>query len=162
LREVVWKQPKFGLDPEVTAFGLRLSKRMSRLARKVFEEPRPAMLNLMKTLTYKYATKDAPFGFQYVPGCGTFENYADMGAGIGASFDGRKKAQPLAEDFAPQNFLNDINVRDPRYEIKPLYLADILDNYTYEPDLTNSKNSNEFTKKDPELLSGAIVDFNID
>jgi pyruvate-formate lyase len=43
-----------------------------------------------------------------MPGCGTFENYDDAGSGYGASFDGRKKAQTIGEDYAPQNFLMDI------------------------------------------------------
>lgn len=54
------------------------------------------MLTLFKTLTAKYGSKNSPFGFQYLPGCGTFENFADVGAAIGASFDGRKKGQPVA------------------------------------------------------------------
>lgn len=62
-----------------------------------------------------YGSEKYPFGFQYLPGCGTFENYADVGSGIGASFDGRKKAQALAEDFAPQNGIYDINVHDPKF-----------------------------------------------
>ena len=86
---------------------------MSLITRKIFEEPNENMLKLFKTLTYKYGSKEAPFGFQYLPGCGTFENFADVGADIGASFDGRKKAQPVAEDLAPQNFLFDIKFEDP-------------------------------------------------
>jgi hypothetical protein len=36
LREVGWRQQKFGLDKEATEFGLRLSKRMSAIMRKIF------------------------------------------------------------------------------------------------------------------------------
>lgn len=92
------------------------------------------MLTVFKKLTYQFGTKEAPFGFQYLPGCGTFENFADVGSGLGASFDGRKKAQPLAEDYAPQNLHLDINVNDPKYEVPQQYLSDILQNYTHVPE----------------------------
>ena len=92
----------------MTLFGLEIMRKMSLITRKIFEEPNENMLKLFKTLTYKYGSKEAPFGFQYLPGCGTFENFADVGADIGASFDGRKKAQPVAEDLAPQNYLFDV------------------------------------------------------
>lgn len=89
------------------------------------------MLKLFKNLALKYGSEKHPFGFQYLPGCGTFENFADVGAGIGASFDGRKKAQAVAEDYAPQNAIFDISVTDPKFEVPPQYLTDILNNYTY-------------------------------
>jgi len=47
-------------------------------------------------LTYKYGSKEAPFGFQYAPGGATFSGFADQGMDVGASFDGRKKSQALA------------------------------------------------------------------
>jgi hypothetical protein len=37
LRELGWKQDKFGLDKDITKFGLRLSKKMSLIMRKIFE-----------------------------------------------------------------------------------------------------------------------------
>jgi len=80
------------------------------------------MLKLFKRLTRTYATPNAKFGFQYMPGCGTFENYADFGIDMGASFDGRKKNQTLVEDLAPQNFLMDKHIGDPNYEWKDAYL----------------------------------------
>ena len=36
LREVTWRQPKFGLDEQVTAYGQYLAKKMSRITRKIF------------------------------------------------------------------------------------------------------------------------------
>jgi hypothetical protein len=36
LREVVWKQPKFGLKQDITTFGLYISKRMSIITRRIF------------------------------------------------------------------------------------------------------------------------------
>lgn len=104
----VWNQEKFGLSERVTQFGLRIMRRMSDITRNIFEHPSENMLKLFKTLTYKFGSKDAPFGFQYLPGCGTFENFGDVGADFGASFDGRKKGQAVAEDLAPQNYLLDV------------------------------------------------------
>ena len=94
---------------------MRLANRMSEITRKIFEEPSPAMLGLFKTLTYKLGSKEAPFGFQYLPGGATFAGFADIGTDIGASFDGRKKGQAVSEDNAPQNLLMDIDVNDPRF-----------------------------------------------
>ena len=91
------------------------------------------MLSNFKKYAHLYGTKEYPFGFQYMPGCGTFENYADVGADRGASFDGRKKGQSIAEDYAPQNFFLDKNIGDPNYEWKEAYLSDILNNYAYTP-----------------------------
>lgn len=112
LREVGWRQQKFGLDKEVTQFGLRISKRLSLITRKIFEQPDDALLRIFKTLTYKYGSKEAPFGFQYAPGGATFSGFADQGMDVGASFDGRKKSQALAEDYSPQNLMGDISLQD--------------------------------------------------
>ena len=111
----MWRQKKFGIDEEVTKFGYYLANRMSDITRKIFEEPSPAMLGLFKTYTYKLGSKEAPFGFQYMPGGGSFEGYADIGADMGASFDGRKKGQAIGEDNSPQNYPLDIPIDDPRY-----------------------------------------------
>ncbi len=72
LRQVVWSQPKFGLDKEVTDFGLRISKRLAAKTRFIFENPTDDMLLLFKRLTHQHGSLHAPFGFQYLPGCGTF------------------------------------------------------------------------------------------
>lgn len=110
---------------------------MSDITRKIFEEPSPAMLGLFKTYTYKLGSKEAPFGFQYMPGGGSFEGYADIGADMGASFDGRKKGQAIGEDNSPQNYPLDIPIDDPRYQFKPQYFEDILKNYTHVPQTNN-------------------------
>lgn len=72
LRKTVWNQRKFGIDRDVTLFGLRIMKEMSNITRRIFEQPNDKMLELFKTLTGKYGSKASPFGFQYLPGCGTF------------------------------------------------------------------------------------------
>jgi pyruvate-formate lyase len=73
------------------------------------------MLTLFKSLTHTHGSAKAPFGFQYLPGGGTFENFLDFGSGIGASFDGRKKGQTLANDYSPQNFFMDKNIGEAKY-----------------------------------------------
>lgn len=35
---------------------------------------------------------------------------------MGASFDGRKKGQAIAEDYVPQNFFLDKEIGDRKYE----------------------------------------------
>lgn len=55
-----------------------------------------------------------------MPGTSTFENFVDFGASMGASFDGRKKGQSLAQDFSPQNYLMDKIVGDKKYDFKPI------------------------------------------
>lgn len=36
LRKIVWEQPKFGVDPEVSRFGLRIAKTLSDIVKDVF------------------------------------------------------------------------------------------------------------------------------
>lgn len=48
---------------------------------------------------------------------------------MGASFDGRKKGQAIAEDYAPQNFFLDKEIGDRKYDWPEIYLQDILKNY---------------------------------
>ena len=90
------------------------------------------MLLLFKTLTHRHGSESAPFGFQYLPGCGTFENYDDAGSGCGASFDGRKKGQTLAQDYSPQNYLMDKAIGTEKFEFKPIYASEIIENYSYD------------------------------
>lgn len=41
------------------------------------------------------------FNITMVAGCGTFENYANMGLGCAASAEGRRNAKPIAPNFSP-------------------------------------------------------------
>jgi len=143
LRELAWKQHKFGLDEEATQFGLRLSKKMSLIMRKIFEQPDEGLLRIFKTLTYKYGSKEAPFGFQYAPGGATFSGFADQGMDIGASFDGRKKSQALADYYSPQGLMYDISLDDQRINWGASYLEDVLHNYTYEPATPDNPDTND-------------------
>lgn len=110
------------------------------------------MLRLFKSLTHIHGSETAPFGFQYLPGGGTFENYEDFGTGIGASFDGRKKGQTLAQDYSPQNFLMDKTIGDYKYEFKDMFTKDVINNYSH----------NSLDSRDPELFSGAVLDLNLE
>lgn len=54
-----------------------------------------------------------------MPGSATFAGFVDNGVGIGASFDGRKKGQAIAQDFSTQNYLMDLDFNKPgNYEWK--------------------------------------------
>ena len=44
LRKTVWNQKKFGVDRDVTIFGLRIMKEMSKITRRIFEQPNDKML----------------------------------------------------------------------------------------------------------------------
>jgi hypothetical protein len=37
LRQLVWNQPKFGLDKNVTDFGLKITQKLSKITRRIFE-----------------------------------------------------------------------------------------------------------------------------
>jgi pyruvate-formate lyase len=152
LREVVWRQNKFGINKDTSEFGLKISRRLCEITRDIFTHPNNQMLSLFKNLTHTYGSAEHPFGFQYLPGCGTFENFEDFGTDRGASFDGRKKAQTLAQDYSPQNFLIDLPIGTPKFEWNNSRLEEVLYNYTYAP----------LGPNDPLLSSGAVLDFNID
>lgn len=154
LRQLVWAQPKFGIDPEVSKFGLRITRRLSDIVRDVFEKPDAGLLNIYKRLAKTFGTKEHPFGFLYMPGNATFAGFVDNGFNAGASFDGRKKLQALAQDFSTQNYLMDKNAnKDGKaYPWNPVELQLVLDNYTHEPG----------SELDPMMHSGAVLDFNID
>jgi hypothetical protein len=63
---------------------------------------------MFKTLTKAFSSGNRKtFGIQLLPGCGTFEGYLDSGIPMGASFDGRKKSDALAQDFSRQPSLAD-------------------------------------------------------
>ncbi len=85
------------------------------ITRKIFEHPNDDMLRVLKRLTLEHGSAEFPFGIQYLPGCGTFEGYEDSGAPMGASFDGRKKGQTLAQDYSPQNFYMDKNIGESQW-----------------------------------------------
>lgn len=98
-------------------------------------------MKLLKRLTKENTDTNTPtFGFQIQPGCGTFENYQDMGIGCGPSFDGRLRSESLAEDLSPQPYFYDEKPLNKTYRFK-----DLLSNV-----------------KDPNFWSGAVLDFNID
>ncbi len=92
-------------------------------------------------MTYKYGSKEAPFGFQYAPGGATFSGFADQGMDVGASFDGRKKSQALADDYSPQNLMGDISLEDTKISWGVSYLEDIINNYSYEPTTPDNPNT---------------------
>lgn len=108
VREFVKNEPKFGLDPTVSEFGVALGKKINQAVVSMFSSPVPEFMSTMKRLaSQKTSATNPTFGFQIMPGSGTFENYQDAGYLCGPSFDGRLRAQTIAEDYSPQNYLMD-------------------------------------------------------
>ncbi len=56
LRQIVWNEKKFGLDKEVTEFGLRITHRLSKITRDIFENPSERMVALFKRLTFTHGS----------------------------------------------------------------------------------------------------------
>ena len=113
---------------------MRISRRLSDLVRDVFENPDAGMISTYKRLAKTFGTKKHPFGVQYMPGAATFAGFVDNGFLVGASFDGRKKCQPMAQDFSTQNFLVDKDVNENKlYAWPAVDFQQVLDNYTYVP-----------------------------
>lgn len=82
---------------------------------------------------------------------------------MGASFDGRKKGQAIAEDYVPQNFFLDKEIGDRKYEWPEIELQNVLKNYQYTPQILNYKTLEDKTvTNDPEFFSGAVLDLYID
>jgi hypothetical protein len=105
-------------------------------------------------LAKTFGSKKHPFGFFYMPGSATFAGFVDNGFNVGASIDGRKRLQAVAQDFSTQNYLmdKDVNTSTQVYPWPAQEFQRILNNYTHKPG----------SELDPEMHSGAVLDFNID
>jgi hypothetical protein len=49
-----------------------------------------------------------------MPGSASFAGFYDNGFNVGASFNGRKKFQSVAQDFSTQNYLLDKDVNQDK------------------------------------------------
>ena len=105
--KILASEEKFGLNPQVSDFGHQIAKTIAEKTVEVFSKPEPETLDLIKRLTHQFGGDGVKFGLQIQPGCGTFENYQDGGAGCGPSFDGRLRFESLAEDYSLQPYFND-------------------------------------------------------
>ncbi|ASO20342.1 Dyp-type peroxidase family [Actinoalloteichus hoggarensis] len=102
LREAALALPKYGRGhPEIDAFGNDFLQRMSTTVLSVFTDPAAPTARTMVELARRYGTAEHPFGLQLQPGVGTFENYLEFGAQVGASAEGRRSGEPLATDLSP-------------------------------------------------------------
>ena len=128
------------MNSDVTEFGLRIAQRIADITVDFFAKPQKNTLNMMKDLTSRFTNENAKFGFQAMPGCGTFENYEDAGCDCGPSFDGRLRGETITEDFSVQNYLMDQQPSNKKYPFK-----EVLARY-----------------KDPHFSSGSVLDFNVD
>ena len=97
---------------------MRIAQKIADITVDLFANPKPNTLNMMKDLTSRFTNENATFGFQAMPGCGTFENYEDNGVGCGPSFDGRLKGETLSEDMSLQNYLMDQQPSNKKYPFK--------------------------------------------
>ncbi len=103
MREIALKLPRYGRgNPEIDQFGDDLIRRVAETAVEVFTDPALPTAQKMVDLAKQLGTAEKPFGgFQIVPGVGTFENYVEFGATVGASADGRRSGESLASDLSP-------------------------------------------------------------
>lgn len=109
LRSAALKLPKFGRiikenedsNTKMIEFGEKLMVDLSNTAVKAYTEPWPEMYDLIVNKTNEFGTKTFPFGIQFQPGVGTFENYHEMGSWNGASADGRLSGTAFESDISP-------------------------------------------------------------
>jgi hypothetical protein len=87
-----------------------------------------------------------------MPGAASFAGFVDNGFNVGASFDGRKRFQSIAQDFSTQNLMMDIAPGNKSFRFEPIEFQKLLDNYSHKPG----------GELDPQMHSGAVLDFNID
>jgi len=103
--------PKFGQGNEdVDRFARKLVRDLVDMAYTVIREPTKLIADKMKNLRKKYGTKTKPFEFVITPGIATFEDYAGVGAFLGASADGRRCFQTVASDCSAAPYPSDLPV----------------------------------------------------
>ncbi|MBI5938031.1 MAG: Dyp-type peroxidase [Betaproteobacteria bacterium] len=102
LRQVALSLPKFGRgdSPELKAFGAEVVGRCVQIIRDGIDKPLPGIAKGYEALKKKYGIKGRPFAFVVAPGVGTFEDNLGLGAGMGASADGRLSGETIADDFS--------------------------------------------------------------
>ncbi|KAL5516876.1 hypothetical protein EMCRGX_G002310 [Ephydatia muelleri] len=127
MREHALSLPKFGTptaNSEVNAMAEWLADNMNKIAYDVlYNSP---VTELYRGLQKKYDVQGKPFIFQLLTGAGTFENYVSVGAGCGATPDGRLNGQPTASDCSPQPHAQD----KPVPKTKLLDIVDSLKPYS--------------------------------
>jgi len=103
LREVALSLPKFGLseNEELKVFGSSVVENLVRLVHKSIENPIPAIKKGYDAIKEKYSVDGSKFVFSITPGVGTFEDNIGLGAGMGASADGRLSGEATGDDFSP-------------------------------------------------------------
>jgi Dyp-type peroxidase family len=101
LRDVALALPRYGRgDADVDALGDQVIKSIADLSVATFTQPWAQTKDQLTRLALAYGTEEHPFGIQIQPGVGTFENHVAMGAGSGASADGRRAGTPIASDMS--------------------------------------------------------------
>jgi pyruvate-formate lyase len=70
-----------------------------KIIRDGLDQPLPSIGKAYESLKEKYHIEGRPFAFTVTPGVGTFEDNVGLGAGMGASTDGRLASEAIADDF---------------------------------------------------------------
>ncbi|PUB81655.1 MAG: hypothetical protein DBP02_17735 [gamma proteobacterium symbiont of Ctena orbiculata] len=113
LRLYALSLPKFGLGhDEIDDFGRRVVNDLVDLVYDVFSQPEGPVREGIERLTAEYSMEGRPFSWVITPGIATFEDYAGVGAFLGASADGRCNRQTVASDFSPSPTPPDLPVAD--------------------------------------------------
>jgi pyruvate-formate lyase/deferrochelatase/peroxidase EfeB len=113
LRNYALGLPKFGQGhADVDRFAHQLVQDLVDMAYDLFRNPRPPIAEKLERLRIRYGTDEHPFDFVITPGIATFEDYAGVGAFLGASADGRRNGQTVASDFSPSSTPLDLPVPD--------------------------------------------------
>lgn len=104
LRQYALQVPKFGIgkNDAFVEFAKEFVGNCVNIIHDCFNNPLPIIKQNYENLQKKYGTPERPFAFTVTPGVGTFEDNVGLGAGIGASPDGRLNGQPIADDFSAQ------------------------------------------------------------
>ncbi len=111
LRSYALRLPKFGQgDEAVDRFARRLLRDLVDMAYDVIRNPTSAVARRMEELRSRFGSEEHPFELVITPGVGTFEDYAGVGAFLGASADGRRQASTVPSDFSPSSSPADLPV----------------------------------------------------
>ncbi len=111
LRMYALKLPKFGQGhPAVDKLARKLVRDLVDMAYQLIRQPQRGLAEKLESLRRRFGSEQHPFEFVITPGIATFEDYAGVGAFLGASADGRRCFQTVASDCSPMPWPSDLPV----------------------------------------------------
>lgn len=111
LRDYALGLPKFGQGhPEVDRLARRLVRDLVKLAHEIIRQPTRVIAEKLDRVRKDFGRGKPRFDFVVTPGIATFEDYAGVGAFLGASADGRRSGQTVASDASPSPSPSDLPV----------------------------------------------------